>query len=90
MGSPSWETGKMDQVIMGGLGGGENRYHSQSLEGSTSFRSVIIPGTGNREAVQSHRRRESPGFIDEGMERTVDWPRAEMIRAGQSRGGLQF
>lgn len=68
----------------------QNKYHSQSLEGSASSRSVIIPGMGNGEAMQNHRRQETPGFIDEGVERTVDWLRAELIRAGQSQGGPQL
>lgn len=80
----------MSQVVMGSPGGGENKCHRQSLEGSASSRNVMIPGLGNEVAMQNHRRQETLSFIDEGVERTIDWPMAELIRAGQSRGGPQF
>lgn len=93
----SLEIGKMNHVVMGSPGGGKNKHHSPSLEGSASSRSVVIPGMGNGEAVQNHRRQEISGFIDEGLvllmggaERTIDWLRAELIRAGQSHGGPRF
>lgn len=63
---------------------GRTKHHSKSLKGIASSRSIIIPDECDfARHLQNHiMRHETPCFIDGGVEKTADWPRAKLIRPG--------